>query len=91
MGCQQDADSNQTTTMTDTSIQITAAQILAMFPEVDPFATCLCDLDDAEFVTGGRITDVCRAAGYDESGRKCVNDQSAWGMSIHDWAHTMGI
>ena len=72
-------------------ITMTAAQILNRFNDVDVLETGLCDLDDSEFVTGGRVTDIVRHLGYDESGRKCINDQNAWQMSIYDWAHTMGI
>ena len=72
-------------------IQMTAAQILARFNDVDPFETSLCDLDDSEFVTGGRVTDIVKECGYDESGRAVVNQQNAWGMTIDEWAHTMGL
>jgi hypothetical protein len=68
---------------------MTKSQIINLFPEYNAMDTCLHDLDDSEFVTGGRATDVVREAGYDESGRKCVNDQKAWGMTIMEWAETM--
>lgn len=42
----------------------------------------LCDLPDSEFVTGGAITNACRAAGYDESGRVTVNSINAWNMTV---------
>lgn len=60
-----------------TTAQITAVQILAQFKDMDVCETCLCDLDDSEFVTGGRVTDIVRAAGYDESGRVVVGQQNA--------------
>jgi hypothetical protein len=46
----------------------------------------LCDLPDSEFVTGGSITDACRVAGYDESGRVTVNNLNAWGMTVAKFA-----
>lgn len=46
----------------------------------------LCDLPDSEFVFGGTITNACRAAGYDESGRVTVNNLSAWEMTVADFA-----
>jgi hypothetical protein len=46
----------------------------------------LCDLPDSEFTTGGAITDACRVAGYDESGRVAVNNLSAWGMTVAKFA-----
>ena len=49
----------------------------------------LCDLPDSEFKTGGRITDLCRAAGYDESGRVVVNNLRAWHMTTAEFAKTI--
>lgn len=46
----------------------------------------LCDLHEGEFVTGGAITNACRAAGYDESGRVTVNNLNAWGMTVAKFA-----
>lgn len=46
----------------------------------------LSDLPDSEFVTGGSITDACRVAGYDESGRVTVNNLSAWNMTVAKFA-----
>jgi hypothetical protein len=51
--------------------------------------TPLCDLPDSEFQTGGRITDLCRAAGYDESGRVVVNNLRAWHMTTAEFAKTI--
>ena len=68
---------------------MTAAQILARFDDVDPFDTLVCDLDDSEFAFGGRVTDIVRECGYDESGRAAINQQNAWGMSLHEWAHVI--
>jgi hypothetical protein len=45
----------------------------------------LCDLHDSEFVTGGAITEACRVAGYDESGRVTVNNLSAWNMTVAEF------
>ena len=42
----------------------------------------LTHLPDSEFVTGGAITDACRVAGYDESGRVTVNNLNAWNMTV---------
>jgi hypothetical protein len=74
---------------TNTMKAMTSSQIINLFPEVDVIATQLCDLSDSEFETGGRITDVVQAAGYDESGRECINDQGGWNMTIYEWAHAM--
>jgi len=49
----------------------------------------LCDLPDSEFQTGGRITDLCRAAGHDESGRVVVNNLRAWHMTAAEFAKTI--
>lgn len=49
-------------------------------------SAALRDLPDSEFVTGGSITDACRAAGYDESGRVTVNTLNAWAMTVAEFA-----
>lgn len=74
-----------------TTVSLTAAQVLANFNDIDALETCLCDLDDSEFVTGGRVYQIVRDLGYEETGRQFVNDQRAWGMTVHEWAHTVGI
>lgn len=51
---------------------------------LDP-SSLLCDLPDNEFITGGAITNACRAARYDESGRVTVNDLNAWGMTVAEF------
>jgi hypothetical protein len=75
----------------NTMLTMTAAQILNRFNDVDVLETCLFDLDDSEFIAGGRVTDIVHELGYDESGRKCINDQKAWGMTIYDWAYTIAM
>lgn len=40
------------------------------------------DLDNSEFITGGAITNACRAAGYEESGRVVINQMEAWSMTV---------
>lgn len=52
---------------------------------LDPSAI-LCDLNDSEFETGGAITNACREAGYDESGRITVNQLSAWNKTVSEFA-----
>lgn len=44
--------------------------------------TALCDLPDSEFVTGGAITNACREAGYDESGRAAINQLNVWKITV---------
>lgn len=46
----------------------------------------LFDLPEEEFVTGGAITNACRAAGYDESGRITINNLNAWGMTVSQFS-----
>jgi len=46
--------------------------------------TALCDLPDSEFVTGGAITNACRAAGYDESGRATINQMNVWSHTVEE-------
>ena len=75
----------------DNTVTMTASEIMNRFHDVNVLETCLCDLADSEFVTGGRVTDIVHELGYDESGRLFVNCQDAWHMSIYDWAHTVGI
>jgi len=75
----------------NTFIQITSTDILSRFRDIDVDQVYLCDLPDSEFETGGRIDDVVKSSGYDESGRSVVNQQSAWNMSVYDWAHLMGL
>ena len=74
-----------------TFIQITYADILSRFRDIDVDLVSLCDLPDSEFENGGRIDEIVKSAGYDESGRAVVNQQNAWMMSIYDWAHLMGL
>jgi hypothetical protein len=82
-------DHNRRMTMND--IKMTAAQILARFNDIDVMETHMCDLDDSEFIHGGRVTDIVQECGYIESGRHCLNDQKAWGETVYDWAHIMGL
>jgi hypothetical protein len=63
--------------------------ILARFPDIEPHSTHLCDLDDSEFVFGGRISDIYKSNGYDETGRVCVNQQNAWQLTVAEWAATI--
>lgn len=72
-------------------IKMTADQILARFNDVDIYETHLCDLADDEFTFGGRVDEIVRECGYDESGKVCINSQSAWGMTINEWVHIMGL
>jgi hypothetical protein len=46
----------------------------------------LFELPDAEFEAGGRITELCRAAGHDESGRVVVNNLRAWSLTEAEFA-----
>jgi len=52
---------------------------------LDPNAR-LYEIPDAEFVYGGAITNACKIAGYDESGRVTVNHLNAWGMTVAQFA-----
>lgn len=52
---------------------------------LDPSAF-LFDLPEEEFVTGGAITNACRASGNDESGHVTVNNLNAWGMTVAEFA-----
>lgn len=46
----------------------------------------LFDLPDAEFQTGGAITNACRIAGYDDSGNYIVDSLNAWRMTVAEFA-----
>jgi hypothetical protein len=47
--------------------------------------TQLFDIADAEFVTGGAITEAVKTAGYDVNGHVFVNDNSAWSMTVAEF------
>jgi hypothetical protein len=49
----------------------------------------LCDLPDAEFVTGGAITTACHEAGYDESGRATINQLNMWRCTVEELEATL--
>jgi hypothetical protein len=74
-----------TDTTKPTTTMTTIESIREVLSTLDPDAI-LCDLPDSEFVTGGAITDACRVAGYDESGRVTVNNLNAWGMTVAQFA-----
>ena len=69
---------------------LSEAEVLALFEGTD-LDTPLCDLPDSDFNAGGRVTNVYRALGYDESGRVCVNQQAAWGKTIREWAAMVSV
>jgi hypothetical protein len=46
----------------------------------------LYDLPNSELLTGGAITNACRAAGYDESGNIVVNNLNAWNLTVAKFA-----
>jgi hypothetical protein len=61
------------------------ATISEALASLDPSAL-LFDLPDSEFVFGGAITDACRAAGFEESGRGVVNSLNAWDKTVAQFA-----
>lgn len=42
----------------------------------------LYDLPNFEFETGGKITNLLREKGYDESGKVVINSLNAWGWTV---------
>lgn len=46
--------------------------------------TRLCDLPAAEFETGGHVTNLLAAVGYDESGRVTINHLGWWNLTTDE-------
>lgn len=48
--------------------------------------TKLCDLRDAEFTTGGYVSEAVKAAGYDGGGRAVINQNNWWTLTTLEFS-----
>lgn len=64
-------------------------QLCATFKESYGSETNLYDVKDVEFETGGIVSEIVRACGYEEAGKKLCNDRNCWRMTVAAFCEQM--
>jgi hypothetical protein len=66
---------------TEFTLEILLRQLIEKYGKDTP----LCGLPDSEFFTGGLVTDLLRAVGYDEAGNITLNHLNWWSKTVSEF------
>lgn len=70
--------------VTEKEVFPTEAELLKEFEDVDIESFRLCDLPDSDFQFGGRVDNILRGFGFDESAKVTIGNWQGWRMTVRD-------